>query len=139
MLEHISLPVILPKKYGRPRSKRRHTTDAPPFHASEPLRRTPSTAFLRQCVLLFHSGSTLPPVQTSLSTEQPACSLSPSPLSLLISDLVLAFMWASAQAFRMSPIVEPPMNVVNTALSLMAYDYPADKLSIYSRTTEAQL
>ncbi|XVE64658.1 hypothetical protein DITRI_Ditri07aG0118200 [Diplodiscus trichospermus] len=73
-------------------------------------------------------------------------------LSLLISDLVLAFMWATAQAFRMCPIrrkefpqnlkslmkeedfpmldvflstadpyKEPPMNVVNTALSLMAY------------------
>ncbi|PPR96024.1 hypothetical protein GOBAR_AA24633 [Gossypium barbadense] len=71
-------------------------------------------------------------------------------------------MWASAQAFRMSPIrrkefpqnlkriikdkdfvgldvfictadpyKEPPMNVVNTALSLMAYDYPTEKISIY--------
>ncbi|KAL6280622.1 hypothetical protein ACE6H2_017503 [Prunus campanulata] len=26
---------------------------------------------------------------------------------------------------------EPPMNVVNTALSVMAYDYPTDKVSVY--------
>ncbi|GJV35145.1 cellulose synthase-like protein G3, partial [Tanacetum coccineum] len=29
------------------------------------------------------------------------------------------------------PYKEPPMNVVNTALSLMAYDYPPEKLSVY--------
>ncbi|XVF53112.1 hypothetical protein PTKIN_Ptkin05aG0073800 [Pterospermum kingtungense] len=29
------------------------------------------------------------------------------------------------------PYKEPPMNVVNTALSLMAYDYPTDKISVY--------
>lgn len=29
------------------------------------------------------------------------------------------------------PFKEPPMNVVNTALSVMAYDYPPQKLSIY--------
>ncbi|KAF7137451.1 hypothetical protein RHSIM_Rhsim07G0081100 [Rhododendron simsii] len=29
------------------------------------------------------------------------------------------------------PDKEPPMSVVNTALSLMAYDYPAEKLSVY--------
>ncbi|KAL5717634.1 hypothetical protein ACHQM5_010614 [Ranunculus cassubicifolius] len=30
-----------------------------------------------------------------------------------------------------SPYKEPPIGVVNTALSLMAYDYPTDKLSVY--------
>ncbi|CAL9030454.1 unnamed protein product [Prunus brigantina] len=29
------------------------------------------------------------------------------------------------------PFKEPPMNVVNTALSVMAYDYPTDKVSVY--------
>ncbi|OMP02896.1 Cellulose synthase [Corchorus olitorius] len=82
--------------------------------------------------------------------------------SLLVSGLVLAFMWATSQAFRMNPVrreqfpenlkrkvkeqdfpkldvfictadpyKEPPMGVVNTALSLMAYDYPTDKISVY--------
>ena len=29
------------------------------------------------------------------------------------------------------PYKEPPINVVNTALSVMAYDYPIEKLSVY--------
>ncbi|PKI77888.1 hypothetical protein CRG98_001680, partial [Punica granatum] len=29
------------------------------------------------------------------------------------------------------PYKEPPIGVVNTALSVLAYDYPADKLSVY--------
>ncbi|KAJ9148098.1 hypothetical protein P3X46_030192 [Hevea brasiliensis] len=83
-------------------------------------------------------------------------------LILFISDLVLAFMWSTAQASRLYPIQrkefpenldnvvkrsdypavdviictadptrEPPMSVVNTALSVMAYDYPTEKLSVY--------
>ncbi|RVW91586.1 Cellulose synthase-like protein G1 [Vitis vinifera] len=52
---------------------------------------------------------------------------------LLLADSVLAFMWVTAQAFRMYPThrQEPPMSVVNTALSVMAYDYPTEKLSVY--------
>ncbi|XP_021831798.1 cellulose synthase-like protein G3 [Prunus avium] len=83
-------------------------------------------------------------------------------LTFLISDSILAFMYSTAQASRMTPIYrkefpenlkrvvkesdfpaldvfictadpfkEPPMNVVNTALSVMAYDYPTDKVSVY--------
>ncbi|KAF9602084.1 hypothetical protein IFM89_024851 [Coptis chinensis] len=83
-------------------------------------------------------------------------------LSLLVSDAILTFMWATTQAFRMRPIKrkeylenlpsivdykdypsldvfictadpykEPPINVINTALSVMAYDYPSDKVSVY--------
>ncbi|KAH7862201.1 hypothetical protein Vadar_001376 [Vaccinium darrowii] len=83
-------------------------------------------------------------------------------LSFLLSDLILAFMWATTQSCRMRPVhrrvfpenlrkvtgdedfpamdlfictadpfKEPPMSVVNTALSVMAYDYPAEKLSVY--------
>ncbi|XP_022871286.1 cellulose synthase-like protein G3 isoform X2 [Olea europaea var. sylvestris] len=82
--------------------------------------------------------------------------------SLLLSDIILGFMWLNSQAFRMNPIIEnifpeniekvcdrknfpaldifictadpykePPMTVANTALSVMAYDYPAEKLSAY--------
>ncbi|KAL0329926.1 UNVERIFIED_CONTAM: Cellulose synthase-like protein G1 [Sesamum radiatum] len=81
---------------------------------------------------------------------------------LFISDVVLAYMWSTTQAFRMNPVhrqvfpenlekvldrkdfpaidifictadpyKEPPMDVVNTALSVMAYDYPTEKLSVY--------
>ncbi|RVW91580.1 Cellulose synthase-like protein G1 [Vitis vinifera] len=83
-------------------------------------------------------------------------------LLFLLADAVLAFMWATAQAFRMcptqrqvfiehlqhvakesdypaldvfictaDPYKEPPISVVNTALSVMAYDYPTEKLSVY--------
>ncbi|XP_050227415.2 LOW QUALITY PROTEIN: cellulose synthase-like protein G3 [Mercurialis annua] len=83
-------------------------------------------------------------------------------LILLISDLILAFMWLNTQTLRMYPVhrqqfpenlkkvlkssqypnldvfictadpyKEPPISVVNTALSVMAYDYPAEKISVY--------
>ncbi|KAK8658270.1 hypothetical protein V6N13_036479 [Hibiscus sabdariffa] len=83
-------------------------------------------------------------------------------LALFVSDLILTFMWANGQAFRMCPVYrkefpeniekvvktsdlpgldvfictadpykEPPMSVVNTALSVMAYDYPTEKISVY--------
>ncbi|KAL9246640.1 hypothetical protein vseg_020150 [Gypsophila vaccaria] len=85
-------------------------------------------------------------------------------IPLILSDLILAFSWASAQSFHLRPISrhefpekleefikerevelagvdifictadphkEPPMVTVNTALSVMAYDYPPHKLSVY--------
>ncbi|KAL4570641.1 hypothetical protein LXL04_026300 [Taraxacum kok-saghyz] len=83
-------------------------------------------------------------------------------VSLLIADLVLAFMWATWQPFFLNPIhrqvfpenleqvaketeypgldmfvctadpfKEPPVGVVNTVLSVLAYDYPTEKLSVY--------
>ena len=79
-----------------------------------------------------------------------------------MADAVLAFKWATSQAFRMCPVgrrvfiehlehyakesdyprldvfvctsdpyKEPPMCAVNTALSVMSYDYPTEKLSVY--------
>ncbi|MCL7044560.1 hypothetical protein MKW94_008759 [Papaver nudicaule] len=82
--------------------------------------------------------------------------------TLLLSDVILSFMWATTQSFRWRPIrrtvypenllrvtkdrdfpgldvfictadpyKEPPMGVVDTALSVMAYDYPSDKISVY--------
>lgn len=29
------------------------------------------------------------------------------------------------------PVIEPPLMVINTVLSMMAYDYPSEKLNIY--------
>ncbi|KAB1215438.1 Cellulose synthase-like protein G3 [Morella rubra] len=83
-------------------------------------------------------------------------------LALLISDLLLALIWAATQPFRLRPIhrkefpenlgkvvkesdylaldvfictadpyKEPPLGVANTALSVMAYDYPTEKISVY--------
>ncbi|KAE8725304.1 putative Cellulose synthase like G3 [Hibiscus syriacus] len=138
------------------------TTDAPPLHTSKPLRRT---AFNRLFAVVYFSAviALLFRHVRNLSLYSTTSFLSFSiTLSLFISDIVLAFMGATAQAFRMSPIrriefpenlkriikdedfegldvfictadpyKEPPMNVVNTALSLMAYDYPADKIPVY--------
>ncbi|XP_022733526.1 cellulose synthase-like protein G3 isoform X2 [Durio zibethinus] len=131
-----------------------------PLHTFEPLRRTALNrvfVVVYSCALfalLYRHAQMLLYSTTLLSFSMT--------LSLLISDLVLAFMWACGQAFRMRPIrrkefpeslkrimkeedfpgldvfictadphKEPPMNVVNTALSLMAYDYPTEKLSVY--------
>ncbi|KAG9448222.1 hypothetical protein H6P81_014350 [Aristolochia fimbriata] len=84
-------------------------------------------------------------------------------LTMLVADVVLAFMWAMNQGFRWRPVrrqefpenlpsvireesefpkldvfictadpyKEPPIGVVNTALSVMAFDYPAEKISVY--------
>ncbi|XP_057510217.1 cellulose synthase-like protein G3 [Actinidia eriantha] len=80
-------------------------------------------------------------------------------LLFLLSDALLAFMWFTYQSFRLRPVhrqafpenlpplqdfpavdifvctadpyKEPPVNVVNTALSVMAYDYPVEKVSVY--------
>ncbi|KAG6577128.1 Cellulose synthase-like protein G3, partial [Cucurbita argyrosperma subsp. sororia] len=84
-------------------------------------------------------------------------------ISLFISDVVLAFLWATTQCNRMIPLrrrefpnnlkqllkndsdfpaldvfictadpyKEPPINVINTALSVLAYDYPTTKISVY--------
>ncbi|XVE64655.1 hypothetical protein DITRI_Ditri07aG0118000 [Diplodiscus trichospermus] len=138
-----------------------YTTHAPPLHTSEPFRRTA----LNRAFAVVYTFAILAllyrHVQNLLLYSTTLLSFSMT-LYLLISDLVLAFMWATAQAFRMCPIrrkefpqdlkrvkkekdfpgldvfictadpyKEPPMNVVNTALSLMAYDYPTRKISVY--------
>ncbi|XWS38200.1 hypothetical protein CRYUN_Cryun19dG0110200 [Craigia yunnanensis] len=137
-----------------------YTTHAP-LHTSEPQRRT---ALNRVFAAVYTSAiiALLYRHAQNLLLYSPTLLSFSMTLSLLISDLVLAFMWASAQAFRMCPIrrkefpqnlkrimkeedfpgldvfictadpyKEPPINVVNTALSLMAYDYPTEKISVY--------
>ncbi|TXG50715.1 hypothetical protein EZV62_023239 [Acer yangbiense] len=127
----------------------------------EPLRRTNLNrvfAAVYTCAiftLLYHHAQTL------LFQSKTLLSFSIS-LSLLVADMVLAFMWTTTQSFRMHPVhrreypenlkkvikrdefpgldvfictadpyKEPPMGVVNTALSVMAYDYPTEKISVY--------
>jgi cellulose synthase/poly-beta-1,6-N-acetylglucosamine synthase-like glycosyltransferase len=78
---------------------------------------------------------------------------------ILVSDFILAFIWVCTQAFRWRPVhrqeflerlpdraawptldvfictadphKEPPMGVLSTALSVLAFDYPVEKLSVY--------
>lgn len=80
-------------------------------------------------------------------------------LLLFLADLLLAFLWTLAQPFRLRPVTrtvfperlpedgslppidvfivtadpekEPAVDVMNTVLSAMALDYPADKLHVY--------
>ncbi|CAA6665751.1 unnamed protein product [Spirodela intermedia] len=72
-------------------------------------------------------------------------------LTITVAELVLAFMWALSQFPERLPEVvdpkdwpgldvfvctadphrEPPMGLVNTVLSAMGFDYPAEKLSVY--------
>ncbi|KAH7550099.1 hypothetical protein JRO89_XS13G0135000 [Xanthoceras sorbifolium] len=137
------------------------STTTTPLNTVEPLRRTvPNRVFaaVYTCAifaLLYHHAQTL-----LLHSKTLVCfSMS---LSLLLADIVLAFMWATTQSFRMRPVhrsehpenlekvtkrsefpgldvfictadpyKEPPMGAVNTALSVMAYDYPTEKLSVY--------
>lgn len=116
----------------------------------------PLTLFIRLHTLLysaallalFYRHLTAPPLSSTSS------------LLLILADLTLAFMWALSLSFRWRPLSrqehpdrliheavdllpldifictadpwkEPPMTVVNTALSVMAYDYPPQKLSVY--------
>ncbi|KAL4325394.1 hypothetical protein GQ457_11G024880 [Hibiscus cannabinus] len=132
----------------------------PPFHTVERLSQTGLNRFFAAVyacgilALLYRHAQTL-----VNSTTLASFSIT---LSLLIADLVLAFMWAAAQALRMCPIrrnqypenlkkfvkeedfpgldvfvcttdpyKEPPVRVMNTVLSLMAYDYPTEKISVY--------
>lgn len=131
-----------------------------PLHSSTPLpRRIPNRLYAliysaAISALLYRHATTLlrpaPLTFFSLFTS----------LSMLAADLILAFMWLNSQAFRMIPVEsqpspenlnylpedlpaldvfictadaskEPPLRVAATALSVMAYDYPAEKLSIY--------
>ncbi|CAK9147464.1 unnamed protein product [Ilex paraguariensis] len=136
------------------------TLSKSPLHTLRCMRRTPFNrlfagvyttaifALLYHHVLILLQSTTL--VSFFIST------------SMLISDILLGFMWSTTQSFRMRPILrqqfpenlekvidrkdfpamdifictadpykEPPMTVVNTALSVMAYDYPPEKLSVY--------
>ncbi|GAV68673.1 Cellulose_synt domain-containing protein [Cephalotus follicularis] len=136
------------------------TTNPPPLHTLEPLPRIAANrafAVVYTCAilaLLYNHAQRLVLLHYPFTTIVS--------LLLLISDLVLAFMWTTIQSFRMRPVKrrefpenlekvmkredypaldifictadpykEPPISVVNTALSVMAYDYPTEKISVY--------
>ncbi|KAB1212590.1 Cellulose synthase-like protein G2 [Morella rubra] len=115
------------------------TTHSPPLHTSKLIRRTALNrvfALVYACAiigLLYRHALKLNNYTTSATFL-----LS---LFVFIADVVFAFMWATTQSFRMKPILreefpenlerEPPMGVVNTALSILAYDYPTEKISFY--------
>ncbi|XP_077212536.1 cellulose synthase-like protein G3 isoform X2 [Tasmannia lanceolata] len=132
----------------------------PPFHKLEVepramLNRVHAVFYTCAILLLFYHRS------LNLFHSISFCSFSFF-LSLLLSDIILAFMWSTTQAFRWRPVrrweylenlaraiddrdfpaldtfictadpyKEPPMGVINTALSVMAFDYPTDKMSVY--------
>lgn len=136
-------------------------TEIPPLNTTEPIRRTALNrvfAVVYTCAifaLLYRHVETL-----TIRSRNPLVLV--VSFCLLLSDVILALMWATTQAFRMRPIhrrefpgnvqkvvrprefpaldvfictadpyKEPPLSVVNTALSVMAYDYPTEKLSVY--------
>ncbi|GMN68825.1 hypothetical protein TIFTF001_037873 [Ficus carica] len=147
----------------------RSTAGAPPLHTAKLSRLAFSNRIFSAVyasavlTLIYHHFVTIAHIlhnsPTTTTTTMSSLFIS---LSLLIADLILAFMWATLQSFRMRPVYrteypdnlkkvvkesdfpamdvfictadpykEPPMGVVNTALSVMAYDYPAEKVSVY--------
>ncbi|XP_077212547.1 cellulose synthase-like protein G3 [Tasmannia lanceolata] len=138
----------------------RESQTLPPFHTLEVepraiLNRVHAVVYTCGILLLFYHRS----LNLLHSTTFYSFFLS---LSMLLSDIILAFMWSTTQAFRWRPVrrreylenlartiedrdfpaldtfictadpyKEPPMGVINTALSVMAFDYPTDKMSVY--------
>ncbi|KAG8659031.1 cellulose synthase-like protein G3 [Manihot esculenta] len=150
-----------PRNMEALRPKGRTTaTHIPPLHTAQllpivPFNRVFASVYLCALLAFFYHH-----LQRLISSTTPISSF--INLILFISDLVLAFMWSTAQAARLYPIQrkefpenldkvitrsdypaidvfictadpskEPPMSVVNTALSVMSYDYPTEKLSVY--------
>ncbi|KAJ0239646.1 Cellulose synthase-like protein G3 [Hirschfeldia incana] len=134
-----------------------HTSEnSATLHTSHTCRRTVlyrCYAVIQNCgiiALMYHHVHSLLTERTALLTSL-----------LIISDVVLAFMWASTTSLRLNPVhrteypekyvakpeehfpkldvfictadpyKEPPMMVANTVLSVMAYGYPSDKISVY--------
>ncbi|XP_057510917.1 cellulose synthase-like protein G3 isoform X2 [Actinidia eriantha] len=132
-------------------------TAKPPLHTLRPSRATAANR-LFTAVYTCAIFSLLYRHALSLLRSDTFLSFSVS-LLFLLSDALLAFMWSTTQSFRLRPVhrqafpenlpplrdfpavdvfvctadpyKEPPVNVVNTALSVMAYDYPAEKISVY--------
>ncbi|KAF8087198.1 hypothetical protein N665_0595s0011 [Sinapis alba] len=136
---------------------RKHSVGGTTLHTCHPCRRTvPYRIYgvIHTCgivALMHHHVHSLLTANTSTLITS----------LLLLSDVILAFMWATSASLRFNPVhrseyperyaakpkeefpkldvfictadpyKEPPMMVVNTALSAMAYDYPSDKISVY--------
>ncbi|ESQ54940.1 hypothetical protein EUTSA_v10024521mg [Eutrema salsugineum] len=135
---------------------RKHSVDGTTLHTCHPCRRT----ILYRIYAIFHTCGIVALMYLHVNSLLTAKTTLITSL-LLLSDVVLAFMWATSASLRFNPVhrseypevyaakpeeefpkldvfictadpyKEPPMMVVNTALSVMAYDYPSDKLSVY--------
>ncbi|VVB11884.1 unnamed protein product [Arabis nemorensis] len=135
---------------------RKHSVGGTTLHTCRPCRRATLYriyAVVHTCgivaLMYHHAHSLLTRTSSTLITSL-----------LLLSDIVLTFMWATTTCLRLNPVhrseyperyeakpedfpkldvfictadpyKEPPLMVANTALSVMAYDYPADKISVY--------
>ncbi|XP_010439103.1 PREDICTED: cellulose synthase-like protein G3 [Camelina sativa] len=135
---------------------RENTVSGTTLHTCHPCRRTVPYriyAVIHTCgivALMYHHVHSLLTANTPLIIT----------CLLLLSDIVLTFMWATSTSLRFNPVhrteypenyaakpedfpkldvfictadpyKEPPIMVVNTALSVMAYEYPSDKISVY--------
>ncbi|KAK7371908.1 hypothetical protein VNO80_05275 [Phaseolus coccineus] len=85
-------------------------------------------------------GSFIMPSDGTWSTEEPSPtdSLKGSSLPPLLHSSSIStktyesrFPGVDIFVFTADAVVEPPMMVINTVLSVMAYDYPPEKLSVY--------
>ncbi|WCJ40234.1 cellulose synthase like G3 [Euphorbia peplus] len=130
----------------------------PPLHEAKLLPNVTFNRIFAPIYLLAILGLFYHHAQSLITSKNPATFF--TTLLMVIADLVLAFMWCTLQTTRLFPISrrefpenlvmktsdfpgidvfictadptkEPPMSVVNTALSVMAYDYPPEKLSVY--------
>ncbi|VVB11882.1 unnamed protein product [Arabis nemorensis] len=133
--------------------RRKHSTS---LHTCHPCRRTTLYriyAVVHTCgiiALMYHHAHSLVTRRSSTLITS----------LLLLSDIILAFLWATTTSLRLNPVhrteyperyeskpenfpkldvfictadpyKEPPLMVANTALSVLTYDYPADKISVY--------
>ncbi|EOA16103.1 hypothetical protein CARUB_v10004236mg [Capsella rubella] len=133
----------------------KHSVGDTTLHTCHPCRRTIPYriyALVHTCgiiALMYHHVHSLLTSNTPLIT-----------CLFLLSDIVLAILWATTTSLRLKPVrrteypenyavkpedfpkldvfictadpyKEPPIMVANTALSVMAYDYPSDKISVY--------
>ncbi|GAV91794.1 Cellulose_synt domain-containing protein [Cephalotus follicularis] len=136
------------------------TTDATPLHTLEPMRRTVFNrvfAVVYTCAilaLLYHQAQTLhhstTPVSFFVSLSLLISDLVLGFMSIALQPLRMLPVrrkqfpenlervmkkgdYPALDVFicTADPYKEPPISVVNTALSVMAYDYPTQKISVY--------
>ncbi|KAL2463715.1 Cellulose synthase-like protein G1 [Forsythia ovata] len=128
----------------------------PPLHTCEIQQ---PRAILSRVHMLFHAIATSALLYYRISNLLHGSVPFVSWTFITISEMIFAFIWALAQAFRWRPVVrtvvqenlprddklpgvdvfictadptkEPVVEVMNTVLSAMALDYPADKLAVY--------
>ncbi|KAJ6705399.1 hypothetical protein OIU79_010159 [Salix purpurea] len=97
------------------------TDDARLLHSVKPLRRT---IFNRVFAAIY-----APAILTLLYYHAKNAHLLSYPSLILCNPC--PFILRPCSCIHVDPYKEPPIGVVNTALAVMAYDYPAEKISVY--------